>query len=89
MGGLLEVNEGNGRISFHSLLSFLPSRMKLPFPSLTIYSFFATYSLWNFVLFPLDSRGIGAIGLIIGQKRSALEHLPLFSSGILLLFDLR
>jgi hypothetical protein len=36
MGELLEVNEGNGRISFHSLLSFLPSRMKLPFPSLTI-----------------------------------------------------
>ena len=54
MGELLEVNEGNGRISFHSLLSFLPSRMKLPFPSLTIYSFFATYSLWNIVLFLLD-----------------------------------
>ena len=48
---LCKLHEGNGRISFHSLLSFLPSRMKLPDPSSQFLLVLTTYSLWNIVLF--------------------------------------
>jgi hypothetical protein len=71
MGQLLEVNEGHGRISFHSLLSFLPSRMKLPFPSLTI-TLSSPLIAYGTLFYSHQTGGVSAIGLIIGQETFCL-----------------
>jgi len=51
MHELGEVNEGNGRTNFCSLLSFLPIEVTDHFPHLQSFStILITYTLWNNLL---------------------------------------